>query len=392
MHSPRPVKPKVVTLKQLLQDVASAQRATIVFGAGVSVALAGAKASWTAFLNSLVNSVSDRYTSSYCNGSGTSHWVGAEALEHRLHTIRSLSHGDPDAAVAATYLIDRVHSVHGWRSSSPGAWSPLARNDDINKVSYEVEEEWQKRSGTDATVQRWNKILHRLGDHARAGKVFLITTNFDHCIARATGLPIFLGGWCSPFNRQFPARFYQPRPEGVVIRANRTHDQHAWMDTDIQNSNTMGIAPQVHAQAWRTPGHIPRSWWQDLATVFHVHGSRLASPSIVFDASSYSMLDHGAPILQSSEILRCLLSTPTMSGPVIFVGCKGTLLDPHFIQYWNKTSTTISPVTVLQRAGEIDPLAREMYGHFLVSPPTFCSFGKNHDSLPQALERIVAMI
>lgn len=389
MAPPPLISPSVMSLNQLVQNVKAAKKVTMVFGAGVSVAMAGPNATWTAFLTSLVKSVSDRHNKTYCRGGGTSHWVGAEALEHRLHTIRSLSHGDSDAAVAATYLIDRLHAVQTLNKiPGPGGAAPgvtQGRNEDLNKICCDVEQDWVKRSATNLEVQGWNSLLKKLGGHARAGKAFLITTNFDHCVARAAELPIFLGGWSLPFNQKSP-QFCKAQPEGVVIRQHLTASPNAWTDADILSSNAAGIAPKVHAQAWSNPAYYPQSWWQDLASVFHVHGSRLVPPSIVFDASSYSMLDQGTQILLSSDILRCLFSSSGAPGPIIFVGCRGTLLDPHFIQYWNNNSAP--PMSVLLRDDDIDPLAREMHGHFLGAPPSFCSFGAQHSDLLVALDQI----
>lgn len=384
----KPCPTKRVPLSKIVKQVQKEGRVTIVFGAGVSVALGGMNATWTAFLESLIYAVNDRHVSTCCTGKNASHWVSAEALSHRLHTVRSLAHGDSDAATASTFLIDRIHAVHSQNKMT--AWSALARYEDVNKAASAIEDSWRDRS-TQPEVVRWNALFARLGAKAKLGRAFLITTNFDHTIARAAALPIYLGAWKVPFGRYARPDYYKEQPEGVVIRKVFTKNKGLWGGAKIAQSNSIGPAPQLFADAWQYPGRvssISSTWWQDLASVFHVHGSRLIPPSLVFDACSYGKLCEGTPVISSGEILHSHFSNPTASGPVIFAGCKGTLLDPNFIRFWSNSLPSTSHIYVLQKEDEIDPLEREMHGHFLQSPPNFCSFGSAHSDLLKALEKV----
>ena len=360
------------------------RRVTFVLGAGVSLALANpskrSQASWTGLLSTLLGGTSKRLNAGYLKDGLKEHlWLKQTSVQHRMHIIQILSQGNADMSVAMMYLLNRLHRQHITPRKRKNIYS---WQEDLNAAMHQIEQ--------GAPDDNWQKVLKQMGQLAREGKTLLVTTNFDHLVAKQTKLPIYLG----PRKITIPASIkdstYCTWPDGCLIPTRWVKRKAMLKREEFATSILRRTlpAPAAFHQAWKRPSSIPQSWFTQLASVLHIHGSRLLPTSLVFDPSSYdSISDSG----DGSNLLGSLIHEPTHSGAVIFIGCGGTLFDPHFIKYWQNRGKN-SFVACLASEEAADDLARQFHIFNFRRAPLVVSYGKDHADLPKELKDLLALL
>lgn len=235
--TPRSIQSEPFTLEQACawlaeqNDPVIKTRPVFIFGAGLSIALStgiqGGKATWSGLMRQLNEDIKDKFKKKFRQAAGaqaapggiSADWAVDEALAHRVHTINSLTYGDSDAVLASTFLLDRIHGLYCGDGNDPH-WPPMARHQDVNAVAYAIEEQFLSNYHNDV-IASWTNVLQSAGGLARDGKLRLATTNFDHTLAMAAGLPVFLAPHIPRKDDIDPC----PYEEGLVIPQESLHEQ-----------------------------------------------------------------------------------------------------------------------------------------------------------------------
>ena len=266
--------------------------------------------------------------------------------------------------------------MHDQLHNSPD-WTELARYEDVNEVARELEKQMRKAlRHKNKGLAKWKKTLKICGDQAKTGKALLVTTNFDHSLAKLSRLPVYVGP------QPIPLSPYGSYSDGLVIPTSRLNERYLWQVGEVQRALLGKPSPLIFNQCWRSPNSIPTNWWPTLASVFHVHGSRLVPPSVVFDPISYWNNAQGGFGVKAGDVMNKLFDGPSESGPIIFVGCGGTILDPHFVSYW-KHEVPDRECLALVTTDEANDRLRELSAFNFVHPPVICDYGSDYNLLPK---------
>ncbi|MGV3664472.1 MAG: hypothetical protein ACO1TE_30145 [Prosthecobacter sp.] len=393
------------TLKTLADFLAArpsnARRITFVFGAGLSIALSLGEtdATWAGLMRELARRIRQRHRAinPVAGGSPYSSWVADKEIEHRFHTINSLTYGDSDSIVASTFLVDRIHGLHE-RTGGAKDWPELARHIDVNEVACRIETAMVANASKTAN-QDWTRVLRLAGQKAQNGQALLATTNFDHTLAILADLPVFVGPRSTPFGKDdLSKEFYRPYAEGLIIDRSELRNPDIWHNSHVEKAKRARPTPALYAKTWSDLVALQPHWWRQLSCVFHVHGSRMVPPSMVFDPASYWQMTQTvsgpAGVQTPGRIMFQLFRNPNISGPIVFVGCGGTILDAHFAHYWtsHKTSRHQAIVLATEHDGEADSIQRHLHSCLFKAPPMVCNYGPNFAALPGAVERILNLL
>lgn len=377
------------SLKKWFQKTpADQRRITLIFGAGVSIAMAQPKyeslAKWQGLLEGLIKGVDKDFKNILDNKDPAERWLRRSALQHRQHMIRTLSLGDSDMAVATTYLLDRIYKQHEKRDSASGQiLNPYRWQGGLNTLMEKVETDVEKHA-------TWAPLIRDLGVRARKGQVLMVTTNFDHMLAKLARLPVYL----CPQNRpgtQSGAASYDPWPDGFVIPFSEVAGKRVMSpQRATQVLKNVLPSPAAFRRAWTSPASLHRNWFDDLASVLHIHGSRRLPPSLVFDPSSYDAISPGGG--EITNVLNLLLNDPAQSGAIFFIGCGGTLFDPHFVNYWHLSGTKEERfIACLAQKKEADDLCRQFHIPKYDSKPHIGAYA-DHGDLPGELAQIISLL
>lgn len=310
------------------EDKQRPRRLTLIFGAGLAVALSNRNpsATWGGLLTTLTGTLEKLAGTGGRKDPQGEDWFIKASIVHRMHIIRSLAAGDADMCVATTYLLERFQRLFLGLHSQDWQF-------EVNRLTVEFEQKvaevlQAKRShrtaGPADALAKWAAVLKRAGKLARAGRCLLVTTNFDHLLAQLSELPIFL-----------PTLQHQQDDvlkDGFVIPVEQLQEP-AMLDlgTAIHLNEVQQPAPQTFKNYWRAPGAHPQDWHGELASVLHIHGSRLLPGSLVFEPAGYDRVAGS-----KNNPMERLFREPSNSGAIVTLGCGETLWDPHFSRYWNR--------------------------------------------------------
>ena len=316
------------------------RRITFIFGAGLPIALTNSdsNATWAGLLAKLVKEMEKQM---FPTGVEVENWFKKASITHRMHIIGSLAAGDSDMCVATTYLLDRFQRLFFEKNE-------LVWQQKLNELTVKFEKAAKQNAAKarskpldehckyDSSLLNWEALLGRMGHMARTGKCLLATTNFDHLLAQFSNLPIYLA-------RLNHSESGVNLPHGYVIEQAQLREEKILGQCSAESACGI-LQPSAAAfrSLWRQPSTYPSNWYGELASVLHIHGSRLLPQSLVFDPSGY----HRVAYRNGEEnLLGRLIQTPSESGAIITVGCGDTLLDPHFSTYWKRAKNQIDTTT-----------------------------------------------
>lgn len=356
------LKKKLASVSQYDQPI----NVTLIFGAGATLALAPdiwrAKASWSGLLTALMKHLSDEHAKSVST-LGTDGWAKTTSFSHRAHIINALAAGDPDMCVATTFLLQRLQEQffpegHYWQRK-------------LNDMSCELEAACLANISS-----KWKEFYQTLGMLAKAGKVFPVTTNFDHLIARVSELGCYIPqlGNC----------------EDLFLTKDETNKNEMLMPEEVKRLKESSLpGTKAVSRLWSMDAAFPSKWYEDTASVMHIHGSRRIGESLVFDPSSYQKL---TDIAKEPPLRSFFRGRGARSGIVVMIGCGATLWDPHFSEYWKDAPTSESVVMNLMENGSAEESARQLsLPDSFINLPTIVQYG-GYEDLPEKLIALLAVL